>query len=283
MSEVNFLWADLRLEHSPESLYFGMPERFHGTCVRSSSEIQSEIRKNSPSFLCFEYDHPVQEQLHILRDARLAWPFLPVLMITVDHSEALAIWALRMRVWDYVVMPVTRDELCVRVALLTQDCDCSDSCQSGGPLGMTYAKHMESAPPRFEKAMSFVEENLTEKISLREVAQLCGLGPFQFSRAFKQDRGTTFREFLIQRRVNRALQLFGNPKASVTEVAFAAGFNDLSYFARVFRRFVGVSPSLYRREKGIREVAGQPTQESPENHRAVWPIAKYFYPPARES
>jgi AraC-like DNA-binding protein len=148
---------------------------------------------------------------------------------------------------------------------------------------MIYPKRMESNPPRFERAISFVEENLAEKISLREVAQMCGLGRFQFSRAFKQDLGTTFREFLIQRRVSRALQLFGNRKASVTEVAFAAGFNDLSYFARVFRRFVGVSPSLYRREKEIREVGGQPTQESPENHPTVWPIAKYFYPPARES
>ena len=98
---------------------------------------------------------------------------------------------------------------------------------------------MSSRNKATAKSAKTTEVVIPDKLYFRigEVAQLCGLGPFQFSRAFKHDLGTTFREFLIQRRINHALQLFGNPKASVTEVAFAAGFNDLSYFARVFRRF----------------------------------------------
>jgi AraC-like DNA-binding protein len=251
--------------------------------VRNPSEIPVKIREYSPEFLCFEYDHPAPEQLQVLRETRLAWPSLPVLMITLDHSEALAVWALRMRVWDYVVLPVKQDDLCVRLAMLAQDCNSSTFSNSGTRPDIPQTQTSESGDSRFVRAISFVEENLSEKISLREVAQLCGLGPFQFSRAFKHDLGTTFREFLIQRRINRALQLFGNPRASVTEVAFAAGFNDLSYFARVFRRFTGVSPSFYRQERENRDLAGHRAQELSENRPAAWPIAKYSYPPARES
>ena len=283
MSKVNFLWADLRRECSPDGLYWGTPDGLRGRCVRDPSGIQAGIREYSPEFLCFEYDHPAQEQLQVLRETRLAWPSLPVLMITLDHSEALAVWALRMRVWDYIVLPVTRDDLCVRLTMLAQDCNSSSLSKTGTHPDIPHEQTDESCVGRFVRAISFVEENLSEKISLGEVAQLCGLGPFQFSRAFKHDLGTTFREFLIQRRINRALQLFGNPKASVTEVAFAAGFNDLSYFARVFRRFTGVSPSSYRQERENRHLVGHRTQELSENKPAAWPIAKYSYPPARES
>jgi AraC-like DNA-binding protein len=41
-----------------------------------------------------------------------------------------------------------------------------------------------------------------------------------------------------------------NPRASVTDIAFAVGFNDLSHFARMFRRYVGLCPSKYRKGNG---------------------------------
>jgi AraC-like DNA-binding protein/CheY-like chemotaxis protein len=286
MNKVKVVWVDLRFERGLEGLCGGMPEGYEALTVESAGAIQPAIAGSLPEFLCFEYDRPVVEQMEALRTTRLSWPGLPVLMFTEEHSEELAVWALRMRVWDYVVKPVSREELCVRLAVLVhavearQDAGRSEVFSKGAPSGREAGPAVDD---RFGTAISFVEENLTEKISLHEVAELCGLGPFQFSRAFKQEQGTTFREFLIQRRINRALQLFDDPKASVTDVAFAAGFNDLSYFARVFRRFTGITPSLYRRDRGLREMLRLPMPEPPEPGPTEWPIAKYFYPSARKS
>lgn len=268
-----------------------MPECYEALRVSSAEDIPSAIQQNLPRFLCFEYDHPAAEQLEALRLTRLSWPSVPVLMITVSHSEDLAVLALRLRVWDYLVMPVSVETLCARLAMLSrvadqqQDGGCAASFSVRPYNGHAWNQTAEPArgKNRFERAIWFVEENLTEKISLGEVARLCGLGRFQFSRAFKQGQGTTFREFLIRRRINRALQLFEDPKASVTNIAFAVGFNDLSYFARVFRRLTGVSPSVYRHDKGLRDIARLPVPEPLQTKEPRWPIAKYSYPSARKS
>jgi AraC-like DNA-binding protein/CheY-like chemotaxis protein len=268
-----------------------MPQCFEALPVKSPEMIHSAITANLPECICFEYDDPAAEQLKPLRDTRLAWPALPVLMFTVGHSEELAVWALRMRLWDYVVKPVSREDLCVRLAVLVRAVESRQDGRQGTKVPAGTSALEEPCPPKAVRtesdrcgtAISFVEENLAEKISLHEVAEMCGLGPFQFSRAFKQDRGTTFREFLIQRRINRALQLFDDPEVSVTDVAFAAGFNDLSYFARVFRRFTGVTPSYYRQERGLRKMMQLPLPEPPQDAPGQWPIAKYSYPAARKS
>jgi AraC-like DNA-binding protein len=59
--------------------------------------------------------------------------------------------------------------------------------------------------------------------------------------------GFSFREYLQALRVRRARALLADPDLSVTEVAYAAGFNDLSNFDKVFRKIVGVPPSAYRK------------------------------------
>lgn len=291
MNKVKFLWVDLRFERSAEGVYDQMPQGYEALHVVRAEAIKPAIEENLPGFLCFEYDHPAREQMEVLRDTRMAWPEIPVLMLTVDHSEELAVWALRMRVWDYVVMPVSKEDLYLRLAMLAQAPESGNAQQRSEPSHISRTPRgaqrkseiFQEVNGRFDTAVSFVEENLAEKISLGEVAQLCGLGLFQFSRAFKQERGTTFRDFLIQRRINRALQLFDDPKASVTEVAFAVGFNDLSYFARVFRRFTGISPSFYRQERELSETAHLAVPEPARNGPAMWPFAKYSYPPAKKS
>jgi AraC-like DNA-binding protein/CheY-like chemotaxis protein len=291
MNKVKIVWVDLRSERCAEDPRDPMPEGYEALHVVGADAIRPAIEEHLPGLLCFEYDYPAQKQMEALRDTRMTWPAIPLLMITVDHCEELAVWALRMRVWDYLVTPVSKEELYARLAMLAQASESRKEQQSSAYSSISpsatsmqrEAEIFQERNNRFETAVSFVEENLAEKISLNEVAQLCGLGPFQFSRAFKQEQGTTFREFLLQRRINRALQLFDNPKASVTDVAFAAGFNDLSYFARVFRRFTGLTPSSYRQDREVRETMHLPMPEPLQKGPGEWPLAKYSYPSARKS
>jgi AraC-like DNA-binding protein len=53
---------------------------------------------------------------------------------------------------------------------------------------------------------------------------------------------------VLRYRILEACRLLRNPNANVTKVAYSVGFNDASYFSRVFRRFIGVSPSSYSAE-----------------------------------
>ena len=69
---------------------------------------------------------------------------------------------------------------------------------------------------------------------------------------FKDAFGMTFRDYVVRLRLKEAGRLLQNPQASVTEVAYTVGFNDISYFSRMFKRHFGVSPSA------MHELAAEP-------------------------
>lgn len=97
------------------------------------------------------------------------------------------------------------------------------------------------------KATAFVSEHYHEKFAASLIATHCGLSRFQFSRCFHAVYGITFREYLLRYRIKAACHRLREGKLPVTEIAFAVGFHDGSYFARMFRRYTGVLPSQYAR------------------------------------
>ncbi len=110
---------------------------------------------------------------------------------------------------------------------------------------------------RLQPALQYVRRHFHEKLSETEAASRCGIQRFAFSRAFHHAFGMTFREYVLRTRIGEACRLLADGEHSVTDVAFATGFADGSYFARMFRRYTGVLPSQYRGG-----TPGQPTAES---------------------
>ncbi|WP_094606888.1 Protein-glutamate methylesterase/protein-glutamine glutaminase [Sporomusa silvacetica DSM 10669] len=98
------------------------------------------------------------------------------------------------------------------------------------------------------KACAYIIENFHKSISLDEVAQIVHLSPYYFSRIFKAEKGCNFVEFLTKVRIDKAKLMLRNPEQTVVRVAAAAGYQDASYFCRVFRQEVGVTPNQYRTE-----------------------------------
>lgn len=256
MDPHTLIWVDLRIRSFTTDLCSQVPSAYRLRYVRRPEEIPKVVATYSPEGACFQYDDPGEAQLKELQRMRLEHPPIPVLMLTVKHSEELAVWALRMRVWDYLVLPVSKIDLAARLALLV-----SANAMSSVPVASLAqelpggAKAEAARPANGEgqklllPALSYIEENYSEKVALGVVARLCGIGRFQFSRIFKRVHGKTFREFLILHRINKAIPLLARPGASITDVAFAVGFNDLSHFAQMFRRYVGICPSDYLHQK----------------------------------
>ena len=84
------------------------------------------------------------------------------------------------------------------------------------------------------------------KIALEDVAALCRLSPTQFCRVFRQEQGASFGQHLLRYRLERACESLAHSGALAMEVAYAVGFNDLSYFTWAFKRQLGLTPSEYR-------------------------------------
>lgn len=100
--------------------------------------------------------------------------------------------------------------------------------------------------PAIEKARCFITENLQEELSLARVAQAVGMSTSYFCKVFRREAGVAFTEYLARERTELVKQQLLNPQMRVSEAAFAAGFQSLSQFNRVFRRVAGEAPSDYR-------------------------------------
>lgn len=101
--------------------------------------------------------------------------------------------------------------------------------------------------PEIVRAQALVEERFTDpELAIPEVAQMAGLSVAHFSHLFHQKTGVTFTRYVQTRRIEEAKRLLGETDRTITDIAFACGFNSLTHFNRVFRRGTGASPTGYR-------------------------------------
>ena len=100
-----------------------------------------------------------------------------------------------------------------------------------------------------KRVVEFIEEHLSEEISLATLAQLVNLSLFHFARAFKQSFGVPPHRYHSVRRMDRARTLLQRPALSVTQIGAQTGFRETSSFTRAFRRFTGLTPTEYRRQR----------------------------------
>jgi AraC-like DNA-binding protein len=101
-------------------------------------------------------------------------------------------------------------------------------------------------PVAIWKARKYIEEHADEELSLTDVAKVVNMNANYLSENFKQVTGTNFVEYVARTRFANACNLLRNPNLPISEIAFAAGFQSLSQFNRVFKRFSGKSPTQYR-------------------------------------
>ena len=100
----------------------------------------------------------------------------------------------------------------------------------------------------------YLEQHCTEEIRLPEMARKLGRSVSTISQFLRRNYQTSFKELLIERRLEKAEEYWrANPEATVGEAAFAAGFTDQFYFSRVFRKRRGLPPGEYRdRKRSVR-------------------------------
>jgi AraC-like DNA-binding protein/quercetin dioxygenase-like cupin family protein len=100
---------------------------------------------------------------------------------------------------------------------------------------------------RLSAVCKYVNECYAEEIAHGHAATLAGLSPGAFSRFFHKRMGKTFEGYVIEMRLGHACRRLLEEDATVAEIAYGTGFNNLSNFNRQFRRLKGMAPVEYRR------------------------------------
>lgn len=102
-----------------------------------------------------------------------------------------------------------------------------------------------------ERVRDYLEAHFSDNTRLDDLADLSGISPHHLSRSFQQRFGLPPHAYQVQVRLNRARQLLakGEPAALV---AAGTGFTDQSHLGRIFKRYVGISPGQYSRQRQVR-------------------------------
>jgi YesN/AraC family two-component response regulator len=213
----------------------------------SASAAREMLMSRALDLVLLAHPLPDGSGLDLLRFIKAHLPLIMVVMVACQGSEDLAIQAFRAGARDYLRKPIDVADLRQRVeTLLTLrpggKGQGEDPSVSREPADV-YMLRLRS----ILRAIEYMKGHLEEDLTLSVLARAAAMSKFHFCRCFKEFTGRTVREFVGRLRVARAQELLRQSDRSITDACLDSGFNDLTHFARTFRRITGTSPSAYRK------------------------------------
>ena len=118
-------------------------------------------------------------------------------------------------------------------------------------------KVLEMAITNYSKSKytgnKYIENNYMQKITIGDIAAAVGFSESHFMRYFKETMGTSFVEYLRDYRLTIASRLLTSSDSSILNIAAETGFENLSYFNRVFKEKYKMTPRQFRKESRLNE------------------------------
>jgi transcriptional regulator GlxA family with amidase domain len=111
------------------------------------------------------------------------------------------------------------------------------------------SKSTENSNESIKAVLLFIEDNFSEKLTIEDLAKTAKLSKYHFIRVFKAYTDTTPIEYLKEVRISKAKELLKQNKTDITNTALMVGFDNISYFIKVFKEICGVTPLKFSKNK----------------------------------
>lgn len=92
---------------------------------------------------------------------------------------------------------------------------------------------------------SYIDSNFKSHLSIEEIAKECGLSEYHFHRLFKSVYGNSPYQYILNKRLNLALEKLKKGNDTLTDIAYEIGFADIYSFSKAFKKNYGVPPSAF--------------------------------------
>ena len=188
-----------RADPDPSLLFHDLCDLYPGHRISGHEHVRLAIQELSPSFICFEYDHPGGDGIRLLAETGAHYPDVPLVMLTNDHRKETMVLAYRSGASSYVVKPIALHELVGEIRILLALG--RDHAQfPAGPPATGLPSQPEGAGAggpdqtvwRTAAALIRVEQGFAEDLRLENLAMACHMSGSHFSRTFKKEHGTSF-------------------------------------------------------------------------------------------
>lgn len=99
----------------------------------------------------------------------------------------------------------------------------------------------------FNTINSYIENNITQKISLEDLAKIANINKFSFTKKFRIETGLTPMHYLLMKKTMAAKTAI-QKDSELTQIAYHYNFTDMAHFSRTFKRYIGISPKVFQNQ-----------------------------------
>lgn len=193
-----------------------------------------------PDIVIMDINIPVMNGLQVIQKARIKHPQMAFVIVSGYDDFSYCQQALRMHITDYILKPVNYEEFgtCIdnlKISLFEEKTALKADAEA-----------QEEQP--ILRMTRYLQEHLSEEISLTVLAEEFHLSAQYISQLFKSEIGVNFLAYLTNIRMENAKKLLLTTSMSIAEVAGESGYGDYRVFTKTFRKKEGITPSQYRRE-----------------------------------
>jgi YesN/AraC family two-component response regulator len=234
--------------------YVGIFSGIYNIMVSVSGQEAVDTMKHAENIDLVVLDYRLADMsgLEVLKKCKDYQPSVPMILVTAHGDENVAVSAFRYGVRDYLRKPFSfkelkgRIEFCLSLKQADKMCRKSVFHEDTKYPAMTPLHGGAAGRLNIQKALHFIDENFMTRISCETAADKACLSRYHFSREFKRATGFTYQKYILLRRIEKAKELLLDPRRTVSEIAHAVGYSDISNLIRNFRNITDQTPAEYR-------------------------------------
>ena len=198
------------------------------------------IRALHPHILFTDIRMPGRDGLSMVAALRSEYPDMQVAILTGYRDFAYAQEAIRLGVARFLLKPSKMEEIKEALTAMTQRLDKQPTIQEEEEQSQNAGSFIVN------QALSFMEKNYSQKLTLQAVADCCYVSQWHLSKLLNRYAEKSFYDILNAIRIQKAKELLADPRLKIGEIGEMVGYADTAHFARTFKKLEGMSANEYR-------------------------------------
>lgn len=202
------------------------------------------IKKYKPDIVLADINMPEKDGLDMIKET-LDYDYIAIIISGYDYFS-YAQRALKYGVTDYLLKPISLDDLNEALvnareiiykkrSIISRNSDIENAIDISTDEAIKDSTVVEM--------INFIKSNYQDKISISDLSKKLAYSESMLNRKFKKEVHITFNEYLNRYRINKAIELLKNSDYNITEISYMCGYSSAKYFSRVFKKYLGISPS----------------------------------------
>ena len=199
------------------------------------------VKEKMPDIILSDVRMPEMDGLQLAEYTKKYFPSIKVILISAYNDFAYAKKGIECGVKGYLLKPIDKHEVEQVFANLI-----NENVQ-GNHFDNLRQNDVVETEVLIEKAVNYIAQNYENKLTLEEVASYLFITPNYLCSMFKRVMGINFVDYISKVKVQQAKKMLKNSSYKVKDISELLGYNDYTYFCKVFKKIEGTTPLEYRK------------------------------------